>query len=65
MSVDLARAGIISSARSLTSMIPSGIGWEDDDRIEKSELCWILQQLEHTFEQATGAAAVDASMVEA
>jgi hypothetical protein len=65
MSVDSARAGIISSARSLTSVISSGIGWEDDGRIEKSEPCWILQQLDHAFEQTTGAAAVDAAMVEA
>ena len=65
MSVDLAPAGILFAAGSLISVILSGIGWEDDGRIEKSEPCWILQQLDHAFEQTTGAAAVDAAMVEA
>lgn len=65
MSVYLARSRSLSSTRSLTSVIPSGIGWEDDGRIEKSEFCWILQQLDYVLEQTTGAAAVDASMVEA
>jgi hypothetical protein len=29
------------------------------------QLCWIFQQFDHAFEEAAGAAAVDAAMVEA
>jgi len=50
---------ILSSAGSL-----SAIG-RQDRRIEESKFCWILQQLDHAFEQTTRAAAVDAAMVEA
>jgi hypothetical protein len=36
-----------------------------DRRIEESKFCGILQQLDHAFEQTTGAAAVDTAVVEA
>jgi hypothetical protein len=49
---------ILSSAGSL-----SPIGREDG-RIQESKFCWILQQLDHAFEQTTGAATVDAAMIE-
>jgi hypothetical protein len=65
MLVDFAPAGIISLDGSLRSVIPSGIGWEDDGRTEKSQSWRIFEQFDHALEQATGAAAVDAAMVEA
>ena len=55
----LAAERILSSAGSL-----SAIG-RQHRRIEESKFCWILQQLDHAFEQTTRAAAVDAAMVEA
>ena len=52
-------ARILSSAGSL-----SAIGRENR-RIEESKFCGIFEQLDHALEQTTGAAAVDAAMVEA
>jgi hypothetical protein len=37
----------------------------DNGRVEKLQSWRILQQLDYVFEQTTGAAAVDAAMVEA
>ena len=65
MLMDLSEAGITSLGGSLTSVIPSGIGWEDDGRTEKSQSWRIFEQFDHALEQATGAASVDAAMVEA
>src|SRR5437899_7481902 len=53
------RARILSSVGSWSAIS------RQDRRIEESKFCWILQQLDHAFEQTTGTAAVDAAMVEA
>ena len=37
----------------------------ENRRIDESKFCGIFEQLDHALEQTTGAAAVDASMVEA
>jgi hypothetical protein len=40
-------------------------GLVEDDPVEKSQFWRVFQQLDHAFEQTTGAAAVDAAMVKA